>query len=59
MKSEFTSSQEDLALQEMTGSTSREAQEQAIAATLGRQEHLCELIRSLVVLASASTLSGE
>lgn len=47
-------SQKDVALDEMTVPTSREAQEQAIAKTLEKHEQLCELSRALAVLASAS-----
>ncbi|GMP54992.1 hypothetical protein CsSME_00019953 [Camellia sinensis var. sinensis] len=46
--------QEDVALKEMTIPTVREAQEQARARTLEKQEQLCELSCALAVLASAS-----
>ncbi|KAF5950467.1 hypothetical protein HYC85_012460 [Camellia sinensis] len=51
--------QEDVALKEMTIPTVREAQEQARARTLEKQEQLCELSRALAVLASASSVSRE
>lgn len=51
---ESKSSQEDVALKEMTIPTAREAQELARARTLEKQEQLCELSRALAVLASAS-----
>ncbi|RVW74745.1 hypothetical protein CK203_047925 [Vitis vinifera] len=52
-------SQEDLALKEMTIPTAREAQEQARARAVEKQEQLCELSRALAVLASASSVSRE
>ncbi|XP_011047631.1 PREDICTED: LETM1 and EF-hand domain-containing protein 1, mitochondrial-like [Populus euphratica] len=52
-------SEEDVALKEMTLSTTREAKELARASTLEKQEHLCELSRALAVLASASSVSRE
>nr|DAD25165.1 TPA_asm: hypothetical protein HUJ06_026629 [Nelumbo nucifera] len=52
-------SHEDVALKEMTLSTAREAQQQAIAQTLEKQEQLCELSRALAVLASVSSVSRE
>ncbi|OWM72290.1 mitochondrial proton/calcium exchanger protein [Punica granatum] len=52
-------SQKDVALEEMTIPTSREAQEQARAKTLEKHEQLCELSRALAVLASASSVSRE
>ncbi|KAI3880327.1 hypothetical protein MKX03_011060 [Papaver bracteatum] len=58
-KSESRIGQEDVALQEMTDPTAREAQEQIIAATQEKQEQLCELSRALAVLASASSVSRE
>ncbi|XP_022761452.1 mitochondrial proton/calcium exchanger protein-like isoform X4 [Durio zibethinus] len=56
---ESKASEEDVALKEMTIPTAREAQEQAIARTLEKQEQLCELSRALAVLASASSVSRE
>ncbi|KAJ6289544.1 hypothetical protein OIU76_025375 [Salix suchowensis] len=56
---ESKASEEDVALKEMTLSTTREAQELARASTLEKQEHLCELSRALAVLASASSVSRE
>lgn len=50
--------QEDVALKEMTIPTAREAQEQARARALEKQEQLCEISRALAVLASASVRSG-
>lgn len=44
----------DVALEEMTIPTAREAQEQAKGKILDKQEQLCELSRALAVLASAS-----
>ncbi|KAI3932893.1 hypothetical protein MKX01_031875 [Papaver californicum] len=58
-KSESRVGQEDVALQEMTDPTAREAQEQIIAVTQEKQEQLCELSRALAVLASASSVSRE
>ena len=55
---ESKGSQEDVALKEMTIPTAREAQEQARARALEKQEQLCELSRALAVLASASVRSG-
>ncbi|KAG8641546.1 hypothetical protein MANES_12G000200v8 [Manihot esculenta] len=56
---ESVGSQKDVALEEMTIPTAREAQEQARANTLEKHEHLCELSRALAVLASASSVSRE
>lgn len=56
---ESVSSQKDVALEEMTASTSREVVEQAKAKTLEKHEQLCELSRALAVLASASSVSRE
>ncbi|PON46709.1 Parvalbumin [Parasponia andersonii] len=56
---ESKGSQEDVALKEMTIPTAREAQEQARARTLEKQEQLCELSRALAVLSSASSVSRE
>ncbi|KAL9388993.1 hypothetical protein Peur_017598 [Populus x canadensis] len=56
---ESVSSQKDVALEEMTIPTAREAQEQAKAKTLEKHEQLCELSRALAVLASASSVSRE
>ncbi|KAK9291393.1 hypothetical protein L1049_019340 [Liquidambar formosana] len=52
-------SQKDVALEEMTIPTAREAQEQAKAKTSEKQEQLCEISRALAVLASASSVSRE
>ncbi|KAK3007927.1 hypothetical protein RJ639_015010 [Escallonia herrerae] len=52
-------SQEDVALKEMTIPTAREAQEQARARALDKEEHLCKLSQALAVLASASSVSRE
>jgi hypothetical protein len=51
---ESVSSQKDVALEEMSIPTARDAREQAKAKTLEKHEHLCELSRALAVLASAS-----
>ncbi|XP_022733535.1 LETM1 domain-containing protein LETM2, mitochondrial-like isoform X3 [Durio zibethinus] len=56
---ESKASDEDVALKEMTIPTAREAQEQAIARALEKQEQLCEISRALAVLASASSVSRE
>ncbi|KAF3451078.1 hypothetical protein FNV43_RR07167 [Rhamnella rubrinervis] len=56
---ESIGSQEDVALKEMTIPTAREAQEQARARALEKQEQLCEISRALAVLASASSVSRE
>ncbi|XP_037495019.1 mitochondrial proton/calcium exchanger protein [Jatropha curcas] len=56
---ESVGSQKDVALEEMTLPTAREAQEQARAKTLEKHEQLCELSRALAVLASASSVSRE
>ncbi|XP_059655515.1 uncharacterized protein LOC132302619 [Cornus florida] len=56
---ETVTSQEDVALSEMTDPTARDAQEQARGRTLEKQEQLCELSRALAVLASASSVSSE
>ncbi|KAI9198976.1 hypothetical protein LWI28_025360 [Acer negundo] len=52
-------SQKDVALEEMTNPTAKEAREQAKAKTLEKHEQLCELSRALAVLASASSVSRE
>ncbi|KAF3455190.1 hypothetical protein FNV43_RR05638 [Rhamnella rubrinervis] len=52
-------SRRDVALEEMTIPTAREAQEQAKGKILDKQEQLCELSRALAVLASASSVSRE
>lgn len=44
----------DVALEEMNLPTAEEAQKQAIARTLEKHEHLCEISQALAVLASAS-----
>jgi LETM1 and EF-hand domain-containing protein 1 len=51
---ESVSSQKDVALEEMSIPTARDAREQAKAKTLEKHEQLCELSRALAVLASAS-----
>lgn len=51
---ESDGSREDVALKEMSIPTAREAQEQARARALEKQEQLCELSHALAVLASAS-----
>ncbi|XVE84391.1 hypothetical protein DITRI_Ditri17bG0008800 [Diplodiscus trichospermus] len=56
---ESKTSEEDMALKEMTIPTAREAQEQAIAKALEKREQLCEISRALAVLASASSVSRE
>lgn len=56
---EAVSSRKDVALEEMTDPTAKEAQEQAKAKTLEKHEQLCELSRALAVLASASSVSRE
>ncbi|KAK6116776.1 hypothetical protein DH2020_049509 [Rehmannia glutinosa] len=49
----------DVALKEMVIPTAREAQQEARARALDKQEQLCELSRALAVLASASSVSRE
>ncbi|KAH9795314.1 Leucine zipper-EF-hand-containing transmembrane protein 1 [Citrus sinensis] len=56
---EAVRSRKDVALEEMTDPTAKEAQEQAKAKTLEKHEQLCELSRALAVLASASSVSHE
>ncbi|KAJ6350473.1 hypothetical protein OIU78_006608 [Salix suchowensis] len=56
---ESVGSQKDVALEEMSIPTAREAREQAKAKTLEKHEQLCELSRALAVLASASSVSRE
>ncbi|TQD88535.1 hypothetical protein C1H46_025955 [Malus baccata] len=56
---ESKAKEEDKALKEMTIPTAKEAQEQARARTLEKQEKLCEISRALAVLASASSVSRE
>lgn len=51
---ESVGEQRDVALEEMTIPTAREAHEQAKRKFLDKQEQLCELSRALAVLASAS-----
>ena len=53
-KKQSDATQEDLALKEMTTPTAKEAQEQARARAVDKQEQLCELSRAIAVLASAS-----
>uniref|UniRef100_A0A2N9GC29 Letm1 RBD domain-containing protein n=1 Tax=Fagus sylvatica TaxID=28930 RepID=A0A2N9GC29_FAGSY len=55
---ESASSQKDVALEEMTTATAREAGEQARVKTMEKVEQLCELSRALAVLASASVRIG-
>ncbi|KAL8487266.1 hypothetical protein ACS0TY_023806 [Phlomoides rotata] len=59
IKKESSGVEDDVALKEMTVPTAREAQEQARASALDKQEQLCELSRALAVLASASSVSRE
>ncbi|KAG8375866.1 hypothetical protein BUALT_Bualt09G0003600 [Buddleja alternifolia] len=59
LKKESAGVEDDLALMEMTIPTAREAQEQARARALDKQEQLCQLSRALAVLASASSVSRE
>ncbi|XP_077215378.1 uncharacterized protein LOC143849951 [Tasmannia lanceolata] len=56
---ESGTSQEDIALKEMSIPTAREALELAEAKTLEKQEQLCNLSRALALLASASSVSRE
>ncbi|WCJ38921.1 LETM1-like protein [Euphorbia peplus] len=56
---ESIASQKDVALEEMSVPTAREANEQARAKTLEKHEQLCDLSRALAVLASASSVSRE
>ncbi|KAL3581740.1 hypothetical protein D5086_016072 [Populus alba] len=56
---ESVGSQKDVALEEMSIPTARDAREQAKAKTLEKHEQLCELSRALAVLASASSVSRE
>ncbi|XP_011010057.1 PREDICTED: LETM1 and EF-hand domain-containing protein 1, mitochondrial isoform X2 [Populus euphratica] len=56
---ESVSSQKDVALEEMSIPTARDAREQAKAKTLEKHEQLCELSHALAVLASASSVSRE
>ncbi|KAL1806242.1 hypothetical protein ACET3Z_029310 [Daucus carota] len=58
-KKQSDATQEDLALKEMTTPTAKEAQEQARARAVDKQEQLCELSRAIAVLASASSVSTE
>ncbi|XP_057777070.1 uncharacterized protein LOC130995696 [Salvia miltiorrhiza] len=58
-KNESSDAEVDVALKEMTNPTAREAQEQARARALDKQEQLCQLSRALAVLASASSVSRE
>jgi LETM1 and EF-hand domain-containing protein 1 len=55
---ESASSQKDVALEEMTTATAREAGEQARVKTMEKVEQLCELSRALALLASASVRIG-
>ncbi|KAL8491712.1 hypothetical protein ACS0TY_023344 [Phlomoides rotata] len=57
IKKESSGVEDDVALKEMTVPTAREAQEQARASALDKQEQLCELSRALAVLASASVIN--
>uniref|UniRef100_A0A7N0TC01 Mitochondrial proton/calcium exchanger protein n=1 Tax=Kalanchoe fedtschenkoi TaxID=63787 RepID=A0A7N0TC01_KALFE len=56
---ESIASKKDIALEEMTIPTAREAQEQATTRTLDQEEQLCEISRALALLASASSVSRE
>ncbi|CAL5363049.1 unnamed protein product [Camellia sinensis] len=56
---ESSARQKDVALEEMTTATAKEAQEQSQSKALEKQEQLCELSRALAVLASASSVSRE
>ncbi|CAH9067310.1 unnamed protein product [Cuscuta europaea] len=58
-KKECVGSHDDIALKEMIIPTAREAQEQARAKALDKQEDLCEISQALAVLASASSVSRE
>lgn len=51
---ESAAKQKDVALEEMTIPTAREAEELENAKSLDKQEQLCEISRALAVLASAS-----
>ncbi|KAK6130595.1 hypothetical protein DH2020_035687 [Rehmannia glutinosa] len=57
-KLDFLEMQEEL-IKEMVIPTAREAQQEARARALDKQEQLCELSRALAVLASASSVSRE
>lgn len=46
--------QKDVALEEMTIATAKEAEELKKTKTLDQQEQLCELSRAIAVLSSAS-----
>nr|GMD32963.1 LETM1 and EF-hand domain-containing protein 1, mitochondrial-like [Ipomoea batatas] len=56
---ESAAKQKDVALEEMTIPTAREAEELENARSLDKQEQLCEISRALAVLASASSVSQE
>ncbi|XP_075096946.1 uncharacterized protein LOC107791289 [Nicotiana tabacum] len=58
-RKESVCSEEDVALKEMTIPTATEAQEQARARAIDKQEQLCKISRALAVLASASSVSQE
>ncbi|KAG6408459.1 hypothetical protein SASPL_131472 [Salvia splendens] len=58
-KNESADAEVDVALKEMSNPMAREAQEQARARALDKQEQLCQLSRALAVLASASSVSRE
>lgn len=58
-KNESSDAEVDVALKEMINPTAKEAQEQARARALDKQEQLCQLSRALAVLASASSVSRE
>ncbi|PHT31320.1 hypothetical protein CQW23_27657 [Capsicum baccatum] len=51
--------QKDVALEEMTLATAKEAEELKKTKTLDQQEQLCELSRAIAVLSSASSVSLE
>ncbi|KAH0710706.1 hypothetical protein KY284_012133 [Solanum tuberosum] len=58
-RKESVCTREDVALKEMTVPTATEAQEQARARAIDKQEQLCKISRALSVLASASSVSQE
>ncbi|KAH0705068.1 hypothetical protein KY290_009769 [Solanum tuberosum] len=58
-RKESVCTREDVALKEMTVPTATEAQEQARARAIDKQEQLCKISRALAVLASASSVSQE
>lgn len=58
-RKESVCSRDDVALKEMIIPTATEAQEQARARAIDKQEQLCKISRALAVLASASSVSQE